>query len=162
VRIHKPGVRLVWNLVQRHSNEGDRLAIPRIRDVEISVIALDDCRVGVFSGSVFQRIENLKVFAVHMKAVDQTEAGFVKVAACGNSQSRDVTERASSEYSVNHQLLVNMRAVGSAQSVREIVEASILQFTGNQSGFKIACFHPSPPKPERRASHLWRSGIEMT
>ena len=99
---------------------------------------------------------------VHMKAVDQTAAGFVKIAACGNAQSPEISGCASSECSSDHQLLVNIRAVGPAHSVREIVETNMHQLTGDPTGFTIACFHPSPPKPERRASQLWRPRIGST
>jgi hypothetical protein len=49
-----------------------------------------------------------------------------------------------------HELLVNLRAKGDAAQVREIVELQLKKLAGRALAFRLECFSPAPPKPERR------------
>ncbi|HWF67150.1 MAG TPA: GTP-binding protein [Acidobacteriaceae bacterium] len=89
---------------------------------------------------------------VHLKAIIQAQTGFVKAALCSNGQQPSVEGNLDASPAPVHELLVNLRAVGDADRVREIIERD-LKLTGwRLANLEIACFHPAPPKPESRAS----------
>lgn len=92
------------------------------------------------------------VAIVHLKAIVQAQTGYVKAATCGNGQQPAVEGNLAASPAPVHDLLVNLRAVGEASRAREIVENSLRQMEWDLSGLEVACFHPAPPKPERRAA----------
>jgi hypothetical protein len=87
---------------------------------------------------------------VHLKAVIDCTTGFLKAAMCANGQEPVVEGALDASPASRHQLLLNLRAVGSAQQVRAIVEQEIDRIDGRLTGLHVDCFHPAAPKPERR------------
>jgi len=88
----------------------------------------------------------------HLKAIDHAESGFLKAAICANGQPPVVEGMLDASPAARHELLLNLRAVGEAAQVRQIVERNLAGMDAELSGLEIACFHPAPPKPERRVS----------
>jgi hypothetical protein len=91
---------------------------------------------------------------VHLKAIAQSQGGFAKAAVWFNGQKPQLEGMLDSAPSSSHELLLNLRAVGNAAEVRSIVEAHVDQAGSTRSGIRIACFHPAPPKPERRVTQI--------
>lgn len=89
---------------------------------------------------------------VHLKAIIQAQTGFVKAAICSNGQQPCVEGNLDASPAPVHELLVNLRAVGEADRVRKVVERDVKLMGWELEGLEIACFHPAPPKPERRLS----------
>jgi hypothetical protein len=87
---------------------------------------------------------------VHLKAIMQSSQGFVKAAICGNNQDPVVEGDLAASPANRHDLLLNLRAVGSAHQVRAIVESNIEAIHGSHAEMKISCFHPAAPRPEKR------------
>jgi hypothetical protein len=58
---------------------------------------------------------------------------------------------------LDHHLLFNLRAVGEAGNVRQIVETNLASIEGDCAELRIRCFHPAAPKPERRVSSFTSS-----
>lgn len=87
---------------------------------------------------------------VHMKAIMNSDKGFVKAAICANGQDPIVEGNLDASPATKHSLLLNLRAVGAASEVQSIVEERVHRLTANLENFRISCFHPSAPKPERR------------
>lgn len=92
------------------------------------------------------------IVIAHLKAIDHAETGFLKAALCANGQPPMVEGMLDASPAMTHELLLNLRAVGDAARVRQIVESSLARMEARLSGVQIACFHPAPPKPERRIS----------
>jgi CobW/HypB/UreG, nucleotide-binding domain len=90
------------------------------------------------------------VSIVHLKAIIDSSTGFLKAAMCANGQEPAVEGALDASPASQHELLLNLRAVGSAQQVREIVEKELQNVDGKLTGLHIDCFHPAAPKPERR------------
>jgi len=90
------------------------------------------------------------ISVVHLKAIMNSPTGFVKAAVCENGEDPvvegDLTASAASE----HELLLNLRALGSATQVQEIMERNLAKMNGRLSDLRVSSFHPAPPKPERR------------
>jgi hypothetical protein len=94
------------------------------------------------------------ISVVHLKAIAQTQSGFAKAAICFNGQKPQVEGPLDASPSSSHQLLLNLRAVGTAAEVQSIVQAHLDKAGSTPSGVRIACFHPAPPKPERRVTQI--------
>lgn len=88
----------------------------------------------------------------HLKAIDSAETGFLKAAICGNGQAPVVEGMLAASPAREHELLLNLRAVGEAAEVRQIIESNLARMDAELSGLEIASFHPAPPTPERRVS----------
>ncbi|MHB2007727.1 MAG: GTP-binding protein [Acidobacteriaceae bacterium] len=91
-----------------------------------------------------------QVTIVHLKAIIDSPTGFLKAAMCANGQEPEVEGALDASPASRHELLLNLRAVGSAQRVRDIVERELDRIDGKTIGLHIDCFHPAAPKPERR------------
>ncbi|MDX6464762.1 MAG: hypothetical protein QOE55_8459 [Acidobacteriaceae bacterium] len=94
------------------------------------------------------------VSIVHLKAIMNSPSGFLKAAICANGQEPLVEGALDASPSSNHRLLLNLRAVGTADRVREIVEQNLRRMNGQLADLQINCFHPAPPKPERRIAEI--------
>jgi hypothetical protein len=89
---------------------------------------------------------------LHLKAIVDSPAGFVKAAICGNGQEPAVEGVLDASPASKHDLTLNLRALGEAVRVREIVEQELERTDGELIGLHLDCFHPAAPKPERRAA----------
>ncbi len=87
---------------------------------------------------------------VHLKAIMNSPTGFVKAAICRNGDPPSVEGDLAASPASEHSLLLNLRALGSAPLVQEIVERNLEQIDGRLSDLRVSAFHPAPPKPERR------------
>jgi len=87
---------------------------------------------------------------VHLKAIMNSPTGFVKAAICRNGEPPSVEGDLAASPASEHSLLLNLRALGSAPLVQEIVERHLEQIDGRLSDLRVSAFHPAPPKPERR------------
>jgi hypothetical protein len=87
---------------------------------------------------------------VHLKAILSANTGFVKAAICGNGQQPVVEGMLDASPTRRHELLLNLRCLGRAQQVQEIVERCLQGMNSERRDFRIQSFHPAPPKPERR------------
>ena len=90
------------------------------------------------------------VTIVHLKAIIDSSTGFLKAAMCANGQEPAVEGALDASPASRHELLLNLRAVGSARRVREVVERELGRIGGKLTGLHVDCFHPAAPQPERR------------
>lgn len=86
----------------------------------------------------------------HLKLIMDSPSGFLKAAICGNGQEPVVEGALDASPAEKHRLLLNLRALGSAAQVREIVELAIKGLPAAVNDLRISCFHPAAPVPERR------------
>ena len=93
------------------------------------------------------------IVIVHLKAIIQSPTGFVKAAICANGEEPAVEGDLAASPAWKHVLLLNLRALGEAKEVRDIVERNLRIMDAYLSRLEINCFHPAPPKPERRVTH---------
>ncbi|MFP5265934.1 MAG: GTP-binding protein [Acidobacteriota bacterium] len=91
-----------------------------------------------------------RIQTVHLKAIVQAETGYVKAAMLANGQDPAVEGILDASPARHHELLLNLRAVGRADSLKEIVQRNLMAVDGDASSVSISCFHPAPPHPERR------------
>ncbi len=91
---------------------------------------------------------------VHLKAIVDSATGFLKAAICANGQEPAVDGALDASPAPKHELLLNLRALGRAPQVREIVERELDRIEGKRTGLHMDCFHPAAPKPERRITRV--------
>lgn len=91
---------------------------------------------------------------VHLKALMNSPAGFLKAASCANGQDPIVEGALDASPALRHTLLLNLRAVGSALEVQRIVERDIYELKVPLVDLRINCFHPAPPRPEYRVPRV--------
>ena len=91
---------------------------------------------------------------VHLKAILQAPTGYVKAAVCANGQEPEVEGNLDASPAHRHSLLLNLRAVGAASDVREIIERNLTGINGKLHNLQLSCFHPAAPKPERRVAEI--------
>lgn len=91
-----------------------------------------------------------QITIVHLKAIIDSATGFLKAAMCSNGQEPAVEGALDASPASQHKLLLNLRALGAAQQVREIVERELDRIDGKLTGLHMDCFHPTAPEPERR------------
>lgn len=88
---------------------------------------------------------------VHVKVLDQTASGFVRVSQCANGDEPTIDGRLDAEPSRSHELLVNARVVGDPVRVSQIVDDALATLPGRVTIMRREAFRPGEPKPERRA-----------
>jgi hypothetical protein len=83
---------------------------------------------------------------VHLKATVQSDAGFLKAAMCGSQEDPNIEGALDASPAEVHEILINLRATGSPEPVRTVVEESMAELNGRIVDQQIACFTPAPPK----------------
>ena len=96
---------------------------------------------------------------VHLKAIIHSHEGYLKAAICANGQRPIVDGALGASPASRHHLLLNLRALGAATHVRAIVEEKVCKIGGLLTGLRVSCFHPVPPKLERRIPGIQNLGV---
>jgi len=87
---------------------------------------------------------------VHLKIFDSSFTGWLKAAVCANADEPRVEGNLDASPTSRHEVLVNLRAKGSPDHVRKIVEQRLEKLAGKKLDVRLDCFSPAPPKPEQR------------
>ena len=83
---------------------------------------------------------------VHLKATDHSDSGFLKVAMANSRDEPRLEGELDASPSVKHEILLNLRAVGSPEPVRAVVEEWMAELSGRVLGQHLVCFTPAPPR----------------
>lgn len=126
-------------------------------NLQVSIEPRIPCSSAMLLGPLFDRLDAefvaQEISIVHLKAIMEAPTGFLKAAMCANGQQPVVEGDLTASPATKHDLMLNLRALGSAALVREIVEQELRRIDGKLTGLEIACFHPAAPRPERRIAH---------
>lgn len=96
------------------------------------------------------QLTTAEISICHLKLIMNSPSGFLKAAICGNRQEPAVEGALDASPAPSHRLLVNLRALGAAAQVREIVEHAVERLPCEVVDLRVGCFHPAAPNPERR------------
>ena len=116
--------------------------------------------LGPLLDAIDRSFSNAGISIVHLKAIVNSESGFVKAAMCCNGAEPVVEGMLDASPARRHELLLNLRCVGDAAQVRRIVEECLLQSGLSMDAPGISCFHPAPPRPERRFDEHGRNILQ--
>jgi hypothetical protein len=86
---------------------------------------------------------------VHLKAMAQCEAGYVKAALTANRREPSVEGSLDASPAAEHDVLVNLRALGDPAQLRAIVESALNKLGASPT---VQSFRPAPPVPYHRLS----------
>jgi hypothetical protein len=106
--------------------------------------------LGPFFDSIEASIERAGLEIVHLKALVECSEGLIKVAISGHGSRKNVEGALTASPAEEHEIRLNIRAMGSPVKLREIVEEHLDALDGELSGIRLQCFQPAAPKPERR------------
>ncbi len=85
---------------------------------------------------------------VHLKALAQCESGYVKAALTGNRREPAVEGVLDASPAAEHEILLNLRALGAPERLREIVGAAFANMPAGE--LAVQAFRPAPPAPYQR------------
>jgi hypothetical protein len=84
---------------------------------------------------------------VHLKAIAQCEAGYVKAALTANGSDPSVEGTLDASPAAEHEVLVNLRALGDPELLRILVEQSFDKLRARSA---VQAFRPAAPVPYQR------------
>jgi len=85
---------------------------------------------------------------VHLKLLDESDAGYLKAAMCFNGQEPVVEGMLDASPARRHELLLNLRALGDPAVLRAIVEREFGGMPGRVEWKGMQSFRPAPPRPQ--------------
>jgi hypothetical protein len=96
------------------------------------------------------------VTIAHLKLFDQTRNAHVMVSIRANGQEPEPQGDLIAESSTEHQVAINLRALGDLAALRDLVERTISEIDGSVDIRHFRVFHPAPPQPEHRFANVAR------
>jgi hypothetical protein len=106
--------------------------------------------LGPFLDNLDASLTAVKIPIAHLKAIVTAPTGFLKAAIVANGHEPIVEGDLDASPADNLELLLNLRAIGEPAAVRAIVEQELENLKTGLKDYKLDCFSPSPPVPERR------------
>jgi hypothetical protein len=106
--------------------------------------------VGVLADRLERELSRTGLAVAHVKVLDQTESGYVRVSLCGDGRAPIVDGVLDASPAVRHQLLVNARVVGDPEVLSRVVGECLRALGGHVELERKEAFRPAPPRPERR------------
>jgi Ni2+-binding GTPase involved in maturation of urease and hydrogenase len=106
--------------------------------------------VGSFLDGLDHALTAAGIPIVHMKLFCNSAAGWLKAAICANGEEPKVEGHLDASPANRHEVLLNLRAKGAPEEVRQMVEEQFMRLEGRASDVRMDCFSPAPPRPERR------------
>jgi hypothetical protein len=105
--------------------------------------------VGPLADELDTRLSAAAMHIVHVKILDQTSMGGVRVSLCANG-IEPLTEGAlDASPAVDHDVLINARVIGDPDRLSHIVAEALESCDLQPHVVKREAFRPSAPKPER-------------
>jgi len=106
-------------------------------------------------GPLMERLDaaltELGARVVHIKLLDQTASGYVRVSQCANGVEPTIDGRLDTDPSRSHDLLFNARVLGDPVIIARIVDDVFAALPAHLKVLRREAFRPAEPKPERRA-----------
>jgi hypothetical protein len=97
-------------------------------------------------GPLLDRLE-AQIRIVHLKLFTDCDAGYLKAALTGNGQEPAVEGALDASPSAQHEILLNVRALGDPESLRAIIEREFAAMPARLEWRHLQCFRPSSPVP---------------
>jgi len=85
---------------------------------------------------------------VHLKAVDQTPAGYVRAALCRNGDEPQMDGALNAAPVTRHELTLNLRAIAAPELLSSIVDDCARGLPGDLTVLNAQSFRPAAPVPE--------------
>jgi Ni2+-binding GTPase involved in maturation of urease and hydrogenase len=96
--------------------------------------------VGPLMDGIDRALTRARVAIAHFKAFDDANSGFLKAAMCANGAEPQIEGALDASPAIHHRLLLNLRASGSPEVVRVIVESEVAGLPIRD--IRLSCFSP--------------------
>jgi hypothetical protein len=106
--------------------------------------------VGPLVDDLDAQLTAARIRIVHLKAMAKCETGYVKAALTANGREPVVEGTLDASPAAEHEVLVNLRALGHPRQLREIVEGAFARICAAR--LSVRAFRPGPPVPYLRLS----------
>jgi Ni2+-binding GTPase involved in maturation of urease and hydrogenase len=106
--------------------------------------------IGPFLDRLCARLPEAGIEIAHLKALDECPTGYIKAAVCADGEEPQVEGALDASPANLHELLINLRATGAPEQLKEILERELAALPGRVNIRLLQCFRPSPPQPEHR------------
>ncbi len=106
--------------------------------------------LGPWVDCIDRSLTQAQIHMVHLKAMAEASTGYVKAASCANGAEPVVEGVLDASPSMQHELTLNIRAVGQPERMAEIVTRELERLDGRWIERATRCFRPAAPRPERR------------
>ena len=103
--------------------------------------------VGPLMDALDAALSKAGIRIVHLKAMAQCDAGYVKAALTGNGREPAVEGALDASPAAEHEVLVNLRALGDPEQLRAIVEGAFARLRSRPA---VQAFRPAAPVPYQR------------
>jgi hypothetical protein len=90
----------------------------------------------------------------HLKVMANSASGFIKASLIRNREEPFVEGNLDASPAATHDLLVNIRASGTPDALRHVVEKSLTELPGRVEVNHFQCFSPAAPRPQFRFSSI--------
>jgi hypothetical protein len=107
--------------------------------------------VGPLMDQLDAALSDIDARIVHVKVLDQTPTGYVRISQCANGVEPVIDGRLEADPSRAHDLLINARVIGDPQAISDVVDQALSALPARVSVLKREAFRPAEPKPARRA-----------
>jgi len=99
-----------------------------------------------------QTLSNAGIRIAHLKMFDRSATGWIKAGVVANGDEAWPEGDLLAEPTREHQLAVNLRAIGDPKQLKSILDQAISELGGTVTVNHASAFRPAPPKPEHRFS----------
>jgi hypothetical protein len=120
--------------------------------VQLEVPVTPSMLVDVLADRLERELPRARLVVAHVKVLDQTESGYVRVSLGGDGRAPAVDGVLDASPAVRHQLLVNARVVGDPEVLSSVVGECLRALGGHLELERQEAFRPAPPRPERRVT----------
>lgn len=107
---------------------------------------------GPLLDDIDRRVTKQGITITHLKVFDQTKSGYVRASICANGDEPVPDGDLAASADKRHELVINLRAIGSPDQLRETVCAALVEIDGSVTIDHVNAFRPAPPRPEKRFS----------
>lgn len=106
--------------------------------------------IGPFLDDLDERLSRAGVDIAHLKVLDQAATGYIRASLCRGGDEPAVDGQLTASPALRHELVLNLRARGAPELLRDIVGQATGRLPGEVEVVHFETFRPSPPKPECR------------
>jgi Ni2+-binding GTPase involved in maturation of urease and hydrogenase len=112
--------------------------------------------IGPFLDRMDIALADSGVEIVHLKIFASSASGWLKAAICSPGEEPRLEGILDSSPANRYEMLVNLRAKGDPDEVRQIIFSQLDQLPGSVLKVQLDCFSPGAPQPQRRmiSTHL--------
>ena len=110
--------------------------------------------VGPFLDDMEEQLTQADIAIAHLKILAKAATGTIKASLCRNGDEPTVDGDLTASPDTRHELLLNLRAMGSPDDLRAILRQASRLLPGRIVEKHLESFRPSPPKPEYRIESI--------